>query len=225
MTHLILDLFRRLDGLRPGADESQLTQELGDWSHRGSAAAIRYALYDWIASAISLDNLTAGARETSTHYVWPLYSAATGHSVVINEFKGRTQLTSGYANTVHNHRYSFASLVLAGGYSHVRYQVETSWPGLADRIYETTRENVNECSLTMVNHEDFHQITELQDRTLTLLMKCPAAKATSTSVNLDTMVMHGHIPAEARVQQLMSALVEACDGREIAEVQNSARSA
>jgi hypothetical protein len=73
-----------------------------------------------------------------------------------------------------------------------------------------------------IGHEEFHRIIDVQDRTMTLLVKCPAVKEASISVDVATRMASRHVPVEARVTQLMNALVMIEDAG-IAEGKSDAR--
>jgi hypothetical protein len=156
------------------------------------------------------------ARETATHYVWPVYAAPSGYSIVINEFKELEHMVAGYATTLHNHRYSFISLMLSGRYRQVRCEVEMNQFGQATGLHEIGNDNVAEGSIVAIDHNMFHRLADIRDRTMTLVIRCPAVKEASISVDIGTLRTSRHLPAEARVVQLMDAL-SATEGTEIGE--------
>jgi hypothetical protein len=207
MNRLLLKFFDQLSGLPRGTDETELLELLARWRHGAEMAHIRRAIYQWMSDSAALDYLRTWARETSTHYVWPLYITNSGYGIVINEFKDPRQMAVGYANTTHNHRYSFASLVLSGGYRQVRSNVEISGLGQSAHVYDIDQDDILEGRMLTISHEEFHRITDVQRRTMTLLVKCPAVKEASISVDVATRRASRHVPVEARVTQLMNALV------------------
>lgn len=207
MNRLLVNLFDQLSGLPRGADEAKLLDLVARWRHGAEVALIRRAIHQWLSDSPGLENLRTWARETSTHYVWPLYITNSGYGIVINEFKDPRQMTPGYAITTHNHRYSFASLVLSGGYKQVRSNVEITGLGQPAHVYDIDCDDILEGRMLTISHEEFHRITDVQCGTMTLLVKCPPVKEASISVDVATRRASRHAPVEARVTQLMNALV------------------
>jgi hypothetical protein len=148
----------------------------------------------------------ASARETSTHYVWPVYTAASGYRIVINEFKNPKQMVAGYATTLHNHRYSFVSLMLSGRYRQVLCEVEMDGYGHATRLCEIGNDNVTQGSIVALDGDMFHCLTDIKNRTMTLVVRCPAAREASISVDIRTLRTSRHLPVEARIVELMDGL-------------------
>lgn len=209
MTELVVDLFDRIDKLPDGADENQLAQIVSAWRGEAEGAAIRQALSEWLGTSADIELLKLMARETSTHYVWPLHLNGRGYGVVINEFKNPQDITMGYATTLHNHRYSFVSLVLSGGYRQTRSNVEFLNSHLAAQISDLSQDEVTEGGIVTVNHSEFHRLGAIGSCTLTLVAKCPAARNESLSVDTGTLRVAVHVPVERRIGQLMQVLMRA----------------
>jgi hypothetical protein len=169
-------------------------------------ASLRRDLAAWLQGAVNLDKMRVMARETPTHYVWPLYQAKAGFALVINEFKDAGSIGEGYSRTLHNHRYSFASLILAGGYTEQRSAVTFSETGSLATCVNGAVVELNESNVTTIEHFAFHRLIYINDRTVTLLLKAPAEKSESVSVDLWTQRVTTHIPVESRVAQLVDAL-------------------
>jgi hypothetical protein len=203
---MIDDLLRRIDGMAYGADEYEVQRVLTEWQRGSDMSLIRSAVAGWLAESAPLDRVRSAARETSTHYVWPLYVGRGGHALAINEFKEPCQITVGYANTLHNHRYSFASLILSGGYGQVRSRVEIVEPGHIAWIHEVGKENMIEGGMQVVNHAEFHRLSDISSGTVTLLVKCPAAEEGSISVDMKTLRVSRHLPVESRIEELVKVL-------------------
>lgn len=147
------------------------------------------------------------ARETSTHYVWPLHTGSNGVSVAINEFKDPADMVKGYATIYHNHRYSFASLMLSGGYRETRSRINFVNPGETAQINDLRQESIAVGGIVKINHQEFHRLNAISARTVTLVVKCPIMKSASFSVDSGTLRVTRHLPVEERVPQLMAALV------------------
>jgi hypothetical protein len=211
MTELIPELFYDIGNIAGRTDEGRLTDMLTMWCHQIEMRVIREALAKWLGTSAKVDMLRAAARETSTHYVWPLAVSAIGYSIVVNEFKDPRRMVPGYATTIHDHRYSFVSLVLSGGYSQVRSAVEILGRDRAGRIREVGQETVTEGAIVAVNHAEFHRLTAIKGRTITLVVKCPAVKEESLSVDISTHRLIRHRPVESRIGNLVNALTSTKD--------------
>src|SRR5579859_1092186 len=211
MNRLINELLAQLESMSHRADEYELTKLLARWCGGTELSVIRQAIAQWLSESVVVERLRRAARETSTHYVWPMYVCGNGYGLTINEFKDPEFMSSGYANTLHNHRYSFASLVLSGGYRQVRSNVEMSEVGGRARVSAIAEDSVIHGDVVPVNHEEFHRLTHISDRTVTLVVKCPAVKESSISVDIKTLKVRMHVPVESRLVQLTDALTAAVD--------------
>ena len=207
MTKILITLFDQLSELPRGTDEYSLEKLVANWFQEADVGSIREAIYQWLSESAAVDYLKASARETATHYVWPLHIAGNGYGLAINEFKDPRQMMLGYAKTIHNHRYSFVSLVLSGGYRQIRSNVKLHGTGRAAQICDIGQDDIFEGSILAINHEELHRLIDVRNRTMTLLVKCPAVKEASISVDAETLKASRHIPVEARLVQLMNALV------------------
>ena len=206
MTEPMTDLFGEIRGINYAADENDLKGILQAWSTRANSVGVRESLRRWLEDYADLTELTALARETATHYVWPLFSGSNGYSLVINEFKDPDDMMSGYATTLHNHRYSFASFVLSGGYRQTRSAISFWRQGRVRQIWDVGQDTVTEGAIVTASYAEFHRLTIIQPRTVTLLVKCPAVRVDSISVDAQTLKVTRHLPVEARVNQLKDTL-------------------
>lgn len=164
-------------------------------------------MHSWLESSADEQRLRALARETSTHHVWPIYAATNGFGVAINEFKDPADMVAGHASIYHNHRYSFASLMLSGGYRQTRSNIELGNDRQAVRIQDVSDESIITGDIVRINHEEFHRLSAFEAQTVTLVVKCPAAKTESFSVDSGTLRVTWHVPVEQRVPQLMATLL------------------
>lgn len=205
----ITTLFRRLDSIDSGSDENDLRRLIAAWRGKTEVSVARESLAEWLETSADIGRLIAKARETSTHYVWPLYLSNNGYGIAINEFKDPEDIVTGYATTLHNHRYSFISVVLSGGYRQLRSHVELPGPSQAVRIYDVGEDVVMEGDIVTINHREFHRLKTISRHTVTLVVKCPAVKGASLSVDSSTLKVTEHVPVETRVRQLMAALAPA----------------
>lgn len=211
MNCLITELLAQLEGISHRAGEYELAKLLAGWCDGIELSRIRQAIAQWLSESAVIERLRGLARETSTHYVWPLYICGNGYGLTINEFKDPEFMSFGYANTLHNHRYSFASLVLSGGYRQVRSSVELCEMSGNAQVNVIAEDSVIHGSIVPVNHQEFHRLTHIGDHTVTLVAKCPAAKESSISVDIRTLKVSRHVPVESRLMQLTDALIAAGD--------------
>ena len=186
-------------------DVGSAREALDDWVQQIGICGVRDELAVWISEPATQERLRSSARETATHYVWPLQMSRNGYSIAINEYKNPDQMGTGYANTIHNHRYSFASLILSGGYRQVWSDVHVNL-GQTAYVREFSENTAVEGDIVTVDYDRFHRLTDIGSRTLTLMVKCPAVTAHSLSVDIRTLRVSKHIPVESRVTDLIHAL-------------------
>ncbi|MFT7839038.1 hypothetical protein Q5530_23095 [Saccharothrix sp. BKS2] len=152
--------------------------------------------------------VAAKSRETTTHFAWCLRDeAAEPFTFWLHEYKPQRDWRQGYADSVHNHRYHFCTVLLQGSYLHERFSVDLADGGGA--ILSTTllrRSAAAEGhSGTMLAHE-FHRIPEAADDTMTFLVKSRAVRPWSLSFDPDTRTSHRHVPVEARLEDLTNSM-------------------
>ncbi len=201
----IEDFVSRVDELQ-NPDLRELAQLFDDLRGGHELADLRRAIAGWLLRSVNFAKLSALARETPTHYVWPIHRSKNGFHLVINEFKGREVVGEGYAKVLHNHRYSFASLMLAGRYTESRSAVMFSDTGHFVNCADERVTDVAAGDITLIGHDSFHRLVEIGDGTMTLLLKTPAWKLESVSIDLRTQRIVRHVPVETRVMQFVSAL-------------------
>jgi hypothetical protein len=206
MTSHMGNLFSTVDGITRG-DEIFLSEVVTNWRGSSRDSAIRERIREWLMCSADLNVVKTLARETSTHYVWPLYRSVRGYSVTINEFKDPLDISDGYATTLHNHRYSFVSLVLSGGYTQVFCDVELRDQRQASRVRDLYAATVTEGDVVAVQLDEFHCLSSISQGTVTLVVKCPPARGESISINTSNLRVSRHIPVEGRVGQLMAGLL------------------
>ncbi|MFJ6165842.1 hypothetical protein ACIQH6_12060 [Micromonospora orduensis] len=150
--------------------------------------------------------LEAGARETSSHFVWRLIDDPADYfSIWINEYKDEA-LVGAYVDSIHNHRYDFCTTILNGWYSHECYGVNLAWPDRrASATFQGARRVSTGDSLMLLAHE-FHRIPEFGNDTLTLLVKSRERQPWSFSINPASGVVNRHVPADARLSLLEAKL-------------------
>ncbi|MBW4720928.1 hypothetical protein [Saccharothrix obliqua] len=152
--------------------------------------------------------VAAGSRETTTHFAWCLRDVpAEPFTFWLHEYKPQRDWRPGYADSIHNHRYHFCTVLLKGSYLHERFDARLSSDGTS--IAGTTLLRSTEAhegdSGTMLAHE-FHRIPKAADDTRTFLVKSRAVQPWSLSFDPDTRTSHRHVPVESRLEVLANSL-------------------
>lgn len=148
------------------------------------------------------------SRETTTHFAWCLRDEPTEpFTFWLHEYKPQRDWRHGYADSVHNHRYHFCTIILSGSYLHERYTARLGEGGRS--ILSASPLRRTECptgtSATMLVHE-FHRIPRAADDTMTFLVKSRAVRPWSLSFDPDTRTSHRHVPIESRLEELTNHL-------------------
>jgi hypothetical protein len=192
----------KLQGFDPGGLARLLDRLRSDTG----CTSLRRDLTAWLQGAVDLDRLSVMARETPTHFVWPLHRTDVGFTVMINEFKSEASMGEGYSRILHNHRYSFASLMLVGGYTEQRSIVTFTETGDLDSCIDGEINDLSEGDVATVDHADFHRLVRISDRTMTLLLKSPAEKPESVSIDRVSRRVMRHSPVEVRLTHFLNEL-------------------
>ena len=145
------------------------------------------------------------SRETTTHYKWLLASdEAMCTKLWLHEFKPAGLRRPGYASSVHNHRYPFKAVALAGGYTnkrcHVIFEAETLQIGEIDVL---SREPFLVGTGYALEPDEFHCVDEIQDGTQSLIAEFAAVRSASFSVDPKSDHLIKHVPLENRVRDLL----------------------
>nr|BFE49725.1 hypothetical protein GCM10017745_31520 [Saccharothrix mutabilis subsp. capreolus] len=150
----------------------------------------------------------ARSRETTTHFAWCLRDEpAEPFTFWLHEYKPQQDWRHGYADSIHNHRYHFCTVLLAGSYLHERFDARLAPDGgsIVDTTLLRSTEAVEGDAGTMLAHE-FHRIPKAADDTLTFLVKSRAVTPWSLSFDPDTRTSHRHVPVESRLEELTNTL-------------------
>lgn len=149
-------------------------------------------------------HIAAGSRETTTHFAWRLvHDDALPFSLWLHQYKPRYDQWLGYANSVHNHRYHFSSIVLAGGFQHEWYHVDLDPTG--ERVFGLSCAGAQPWRpgpVRLVTAERFHRVARAVDGTVTFVVKSAPVRGWSLSVDPATMVSRRHVPVEGRIGEL-----------------------
>lgn len=207
MTDALADLFGQLEEGVGGTSEEwgDILRRYSDRLQEVLSGIVR--LLDDPSASIAVRK---AGRETTTHFVWRLREPArTGDvGLYLHEYKPSELATPGYADSVHNHRYCFATMALCGGYLHEAYVVAIHG-GEAEFSMEPTVKELLPGRVLTVDSNVFHRVTGVQPRTFTLLLKGPAVTSSSLSVVPGTRQVRTHVPVEGRLEMLRSTLAEA----------------
>jgi hypothetical protein len=108
---------------------------------------------------------------------------------------------------VHNHRYHFCTTLLSGAYLHERFTAELDEQ--ATQIRAVTQQRATTCregvSGYLLSHE-FHRIPEVDDGTMTFLVKSRMVAPWSLSYDPGTGLSQRHIPMHSRLADLPGRL-------------------
>jgi hypothetical protein len=170
-------------------------------------ASVRGRLDDLVSALSQLRveefaHMTVRSRETSTHYKWHLHADPQHRFVLwLHEYKTAGLRSPGYADSIHNHRYGLSSLVLSGGYTHMRFVVRRDPAEGRALVNRVAAHQLGPGSTYSISADEFHRVADLVDGTVTLVVEHPAIRAYSTSVDTAGHVLH-HYPIEARYDEL-----------------------
>ncbi|MGH9194329.1 MAG: hypothetical protein ACRD1T_01145 [Acidimicrobiia bacterium] len=150
---------------------------------------------------VELDDCARESNETSTHFQWRVHRGPEdGYEIWLHEYKPQGLLRSGYADSIHDHRYWFASSLLAGGFTQTTYCVEES-TGVR-RLRETGKVSFTKGTAYVVDPSAVHSISDFSYPTLTLLVRSRAIKPYSTEFRLsDGRAVH-YYPLRTRIRLL-----------------------
>jgi hypothetical protein len=120
-------------------------------------------------------NLIHASHETASHYKWLIHrNEAPIFTVWLHDYKPASGRGQGYAQVPHNHRYDLCSIVLAGGYDSVWYEV-------SDEIAPIKRQTIVPGDVLSMTHDEVHSLTNIHDGTQSLFVEGPIKKNFSTS--------------------------------------------
>jgi hypothetical protein len=161
---------------------------------------------------LAFQDILVLSRETPTHYKWHMFSApGKAYEIWLHEYKPHSIRSSGYAQTVHNHRYPMSALLLAGGYRCTSYSVTQVRDQRID-VRATGSRLVAAGSIYSMKANDFHSVTEIKDGTVSILIQGQAVRPYSVSVDTESRRASCHIPIEGRFDNLRSCLTRVNGG-------------
>jgi hypothetical protein len=144
--------------------------------------------------------------ETPTHYRWNIVRG-DDCSIWIHEYKPSRLVFGRYADQVHDHGYSFTGVVLRGGYSNEKFTIEcdTEAGKIQTTHYHGAIAVSKDESLSMKRGE-IHRVTNIQDGTVTIVVKSRRYRSYSSVYHLDTGMITNVPSAGARMPNLISRL-------------------
>lgn len=148
--------------------------------------------------------VVARSKEATTHFAWCLYDEpGDPFSLWLHEYKPHRDWQPGYANSVHNHRYHFCTVLLSGGYQHERFTADVDATGTVVRA--VTRRDGTFCAEGTggyLRSDEFHRIPTADDGTMTFLVKSRPVAPWSLSFDPRTGVSRRHLPMSTRLADL-----------------------
>ncbi len=149
------------------------------------------------------------SHETATHYKWHIYTnQQQSYRLWLHEYKKKDLVRFGYATVPHNHRYSFASLILRGGFKHELYQIERipnnhhTFKNLS--LLETSDFELGK--IYTIDSNQVHSLSNIQDDTLTFIVERQSTRDYSEEFDLKNKQITRHFSFEWKIAQLVSKL-------------------
>ncbi|MGW5051684.1 hypothetical protein [Actinokineospora sp. NPDC004072] len=201
--HALPDLADRLLREPPGPGWDTVHAVFESWvDGRPPKAAVRRHLADLDPAGAAA--LVARSRETTTHFAWCLRDEADEpFSFWLHEYKAQRDWRAGYADSVHNHRYHFCTVILSGGYRHERFTTRLDpVTGLVDAVTLTRGADYAVGTTGYLLASEFHRIPTAVDGTMTFLVKSRPVAEWSLSYDPVTGLGHRHVPVESRLPEL-----------------------
>lgn len=147
------------------------------------------------------------SRETPSHYKWHLLAIdSLCMHVWLHEYKPSGIRSHGYAQSIHNHRYPMAALLLKGGYCYTKYAVKAASDNVHADVCVTSIRQLSMGDAYSMTPNEFHSVTEIQDGTVSLMIQGRPVRTFSTSVDSSSLRMTRHTPIEYRLANLRSVL-------------------
>jgi hypothetical protein len=114
------------------------------------------------------------SHETSTHYKWWLVGNESTQEVLwLHVYKRPSSMVRGYAESAHDHRYSFTSLILRGGYTNSSHQFSNG------HLSKISDELLLQGSILHMHPAAIHSLSGIQAGTITLVFQQRPARTSS----------------------------------------------
>ena len=146
----------------------------------------QFALHSWMAERTPDEKNTIVSRsaDKATHCKWMLGGEPDLYSVVLHRYKEPDVFdgSGSFANSVHNHRYGFTSIVLSGELHTLDFDVEAP----CDRADAArTARAMTPGDTMIVMPEDVHRVDRVGKKTQTLLIQGPIVRNYSIRYRAD----------------------------------------
>lgn len=163
-------------------------------------------LRDWLNSLNpkELDILFSRSVERTSHFKWFLGENAQRYIVWLHEYKAvkLPDAVGSFAASVHNHRYSFVSRILAGSLSVSNFSYDT------DRKRLKVSEHINFPAETtyFLSSEEIHRVDAAAPSTCTLIIQGPPERKYSRVYDPISGSSHDIFELSSRFPELLSLL-------------------
>jgi hypothetical protein len=165
-----------------------------------SCEHIQSLLMAW--SDVTLDRCAWESHETSTHFKWLLHrGSADAFQVWLHEYKPQSLLRTGYADSIHDHRYWFASKLMAGGFTQTTYHVSEHADETFD-VQEIGKMSYDAGTIYIVDPDAVHTLSDFKHPTMTLLIRSRATKPFSTEIRASEGRVIHYYPLRTRIRLL-----------------------
>jgi hypothetical protein len=122
--------------------------------------------------------------ETPTHFKWLIYFSGEYHyRVWLHLYKPVMSRGSGYAIIPHNHRYSFTSLILRGGFCSTEYEIKHRDGSVFSECVAVKRNRLETGKIYTLSSESVHALSDFIHPCATLIVQNPPVKTYSESFN------------------------------------------
>lgn len=153
--------------------------------------------------------LTKRIQETPTHFKWSLWESSNREfQVYVHQYKPPQNLQCGYALSVHNHRYWFTSLMLRGGFQHLRYEIPKDAAGEFDVSGATIIDEVavKAGDVYQLSLGEVHSVRDIQEETRTLVVQAKPERLWSETFLLEQQRYIKMVPREEQAELLFQSL-------------------
>lgn len=151
------------------------------------------------------------SAEKTTHFKWFLAADPHGRFALwLNEYKPATHRRVGHAETAHNHRFWFTSLLIGGGFVHAVFDP------CADGTLKPQRTVPLRAGDTyVVEPTAVHTLREIADGTVTLIVQSAPVRSHSDVYENGTVTRYHDLPSARRSfnQRLLALTPFSSDGR------------
>jgi hypothetical protein len=146
-----------------------------------TAKTLAEELVSWLAGrpADELQQIVERSLERTTHFKWFLGARPTEYVVWLHEYKPPAiyERATGFAASVHNHRYGFCSRVLRGALEVSTFAPPSRGDGAVSLV---GRHRVHLGETMALTPEDIHRIDQVAPHTCTIVIQGPTARNFST---------------------------------------------